>query len=478
MAHAHAGGGHAHGQGSSAVRLGRWLRPYWWGGGGGSYDPDLISSLQACLAQSVAPWVPRNGQLGRATRHALRTFQAQQGLPASGLPDQDTVAQLRISCAGHPPAGDDSDAPSSTSPAGSPATGELSALPPAREGHAQPPFRPGPSDAAHGRWFRHQNRIVLLLNHSPAREDQEVPSPPAGASDPDLAAVQSAMQRGLHDENRLTDIVFNRRHPERRGQPLLPGERDLIREWLLIRSQMIRPELHSAPAGAAAASPSAQPAAQPPAQPSSTTSGVEAAGNTTHIIECLRGLRDQGRSVSFVQRYLRDLTRAEVAALKNAGFRIVSCFEEGSPTHIAYFTRAQGQHDARRAFTQAQAVGQPAGTPVYFAIDADPDARQKQPILDYLQGVSDGFAQYLADMQARRQQPVPYAIGVYGSGCVLTWCQAQGIATWFWQAFAPGWCDNRHVWPGANIHTSGRDIPERCGWRLGHLEGWGNEGAW
>src|SRR5205823_6081658 len=37
---------------------------------------------------------------------------------------------------------------------------------------------------------------------------------------------------------------------------------------------------------------------------------------------------------------------------------------------------------------------------------------------------------------------------------------------------------NRQVWPGANLHTAGLDTPARCGLRLGHLEGWGNEGGW
>lgn len=476
MAHAHSGGrGQGHRQRSTSGRWAGWSRPYRWGStgyGGDTYDPDLVSSVQACLAQTVGPWVPQNGRLGRATRHALRAFQSQQGLPVNGVPDPDTVAQLQKSCGGHHASdgGTQPVSPDGPADSGSGMNGEVFALSRAHQAnndmhdalHLAPP-----NAARHGRWFRHQDRIVVLLNRPSAREDREV----ADAPNADTTAMRAAIQRGVRDENRLTDMIFNAHHPERRGQRLQASERDLGREWLLIRSQIVRPELGApTPAGAAAAPPAAQPA--------STTSGVEAAGNTTHIIQCLQGLRDQGRSIRFVQRYLRDLTRAEVTALRNAGFQIVSCFEEGNATNMAYFTRAQGQHDARRGFTQAQAVGQPAGKPVYFAIDTDPDVRQRQVILDYAQGLRDGFTQYLADMKAQNKQPVNYAIGIYGSGCVLSWCQAQGIATWFWQAFAPGWCNNRNLWPGANIHTSGRDIPERCGWRLGHLEGWGNEGGW
>ena len=248
---------------------------------------------------------------------------------------------------------------------------------------------------------------------------------------------------------------------------------DTVNEWLEIRDRLVRPAL----AGAAAAGASAAGGAAVSA-PASTTSGVEAAGNTTGIIHCIRGLEDQGRHISFVQRYLRDLTHTEVTALRNAGFRIVSCFEEGNATSMAYFTRARGQHDGRRGFTQAQAVGQTADTPIYFAVDTDPEPSQRQTILEYFRGVADGYQQYLSDMQAQKKEAVTYAVGVYGSGCVLRWCQAEGLATWFWQAFAPGWCDNRKIWPDANIHTSGPDHPERCGWKLGHLEGWGNEGGW
>jgi len=300
--------------------------------------------------------------------------------------------------------------------------------------------------------------------------------------------VRSAIRGGTTDENQLTNLILFRRHPERNGRAISRSEPDfqqVSQEWLRIRETIVRPILqgsHSNPS--ASPTPTQTPTPRPaPGQPPSTTSGVEAAGNTMRIINCITRLVDQGRPISFVVRYLRDLRRAEAAALSSAGIKIVSCYEARSstgvsPTSMAYFTRAQGQHDGRRGFTQAQAVGQPAEKPVYFAVDTDPTVRQRQAILDYFQGVRDGYYQYLADMQAQGKRAVTYAIGVYGSGCVLDWSAAQGIVTLFWQAFAPGWCNNRRVWPGANIHTSGRDQPERCRWRLGRLEGWGNEGGW
>ena len=295
-----------------------------------------------------------------------------------------------------------------------------------------------------GRWFRRDGHIIVLLEDPAFPDEQasaeswaEVGSSGALGQLTDALgrglwslAIRLAIQRGERDENRLTDTIFYARHPERRNQRLQPNERPLIQEWLDIRARLVRPALRGMPTRVAPATPApTQPAAHAP----STTSGVEAAGNTIRIIPCIRGLQDQGRAISFVVRYLRDLGRVEAAALSNAGLRIVSCYEESagnlSPTNMAYFTRAQGQHDGRRGFTQAHAVGQPADTPVYFAVDTDPDIGQRQAILNYFQGIADGYNQYLADMQAQQKPAVTYAVGVYGSGCVLGWGQTQGIAS-------------------------------------------------
>src|ERR1051325_2919205 len=108
-------------------------------------------------------------------------------------------------------------------------------------------------------------------------------------------AIRTAIQGGQRDENRLTDMVFNGRHPERSGRRLQQNETQLVKEWMDIRDHLVKPALAAFPV---------------PGAPASTTSGVEAAGNVTGILKCIGGLQDKGRSISFVQRYLRDLTRA------------------------------------------------------------------------------------------------------------------------------------------------------------------------
>ena len=53
-------------------------------------------------------------------------------------------------------------------------------------------------------------------------------------------AVKVLINQEVHNENALTDTVFFRRHPRRRGAALLPSEK---REWITIRDQLARPLL-------------------------------------------------------------------------------------------------------------------------------------------------------------------------------------------------------------------------------------------
>src|SRR5262249_25930527 len=59
-------------------------------------------------------------------------------------------------------------------------------------------------------------------------------------------AIKLAVASGHRDENRLTNLVFFKRHPGRQGRPLSKGEpgfSDLNREWLDIRDRLVRPAL-------------------------------------------------------------------------------------------------------------------------------------------------------------------------------------------------------------------------------------------
>lgn len=66
---------------------------------------------------------------------------------------------------------------------------------------------------------------------------------PRPAAVPEAQLLQEAIGRGLRDVNRLTDLVFHARHPERRGQSIRPTEPALVREWRDIRERLVRPAL-------------------------------------------------------------------------------------------------------------------------------------------------------------------------------------------------------------------------------------------
>ncbi len=152
----------------------------------------------------------------------------------------------------------------------------------------------GQVPSQHGRWFRQNDRIFLSLNDESLPGEQELgggrKSPTGTGSDGWGAtlglvanalrrglwavAIGMAIQRGVRDENRLTDMVFTARHPDRRGQRLQPGEQQLRREWLDIRDRLVRPALRAsssvnAPVVPAAAHPLVWPTSPfPPAEAS------------------------------------------------------------------------------------------------------------------------------------------------------------------------------------------------------------------
>ncbi len=134
---------------------------------------------------------------------------------------------------------------------------------------------------------------------------------------------------------------------------------------------------------------------------------------------------------TFVGRYLAGsyaLTASEKNIITGGGLYIVSIWEKGSPTSSSYFTAEKGTSDAKSAISAAQAIGQPSGTPIYFTVDYDASASDiSGPIKNYLQAVKAVFV----------EQNYPYALGLYGSGAVLTYY--QNTFTYTWLAGASGW---------------------------------------
>jgi hypothetical protein len=180
--------------------------------------------------------------------------------------------------------------------------------------------------------------------------------------------------------------------------------------------------------------------------------------DTSKIVSAALALRlstatfpgDLTKHISFIGRYLRDLKPAEVTKIHNAGLRIFSILQHSNDAP-QYFDGPTGKAQAREAISQARAVGQPHGTPIYFAVDYDPyraapNDGSAANVMAYFKAVNAEFA----------KEGNPYAVGVYGTGQILTDLRNFNLATYFWQSQSTGFTRNENPWPGRNT----RQLPQ------------------
>ncbi len=163
--------------------------------------------------------------------------------------------------------------------------------------------------------------------------------------------------------------------------------------------------------------------------------GFDAASDCTKYASCL-----VADGYQFVCRYYnindhsKNLSLAEAHVLSSAGLSIVAVWENGFPTNVGYFSFAVGVHDGTAAYNYAmQQIGQPAGTPIYFAVDYDPSqADMAGAVLDYFRGIQAGF------IAISKNNP-QYAIGVYGSGLACSSLLKNNAVTFTWLAQPMEW---------------------------------------
>jgi Domain of unknown function (DUF1906) len=189
----------------------------------------------------------------------------------------------------------------------------------------------------------------------------------------------------------------------------------------------------------ACSSPPAPPPPQPAALPTNIGSGqgIDLANDTSNLLNELQQSR-----LEFVARYYRDpdsrwppLSAGEAQLLSSLGLKIVAVYESHSrdPGHFSYFT---GYNDAMTAALQAGAIGQPAGSAIYFAVDYNVPSESLVFVDAYFRGIAAGLA------AAGGGKP-NYAIGVYGSGAVCDAMKREGLARY-------AWLSNSFAWEGSN----------------------------
>lgn len=127
------------------------------------------------------------------------------------------------------------------------------------------------------------------------------------------------------------------------------------------------------------------------------------------------------------------LKRPEAEALAAEGLRLAIVYEGARGDNIDYFEYAAGLRDGAYARTYGhEAIAQPAGSAIYFAVDADATAKQiSDKVIPYFKGVGAALADATGEPS--------YVIGVYGSGAV---CQAlldAKLVGLSWLAQSTGW---------------------------------------
>jgi hypothetical protein len=163
--------------------------------------------------------------------------------------------------------------------------------------------------------------------------------------------------------------------------------------------------------------------------------GFDASRDLTPFAE---GLKEAG--YSFAGRYYninnqaKNLTLAEAKVLSSAGLAIIAVWENGYPIKASYFSYDVGVHDGTSAYFYAmKTIGQPAGTPIYFAVDYDASSADlASSIVPYFNGIADGI-------KAIGGNDPLYEVGVYGSGLVCKSLLTQDLATYTWMAQPSEW---------------------------------------
>ena len=163
-------------------------------------------------------------------------------------------------------------------------------------------------------------------------------------------------------------------------------------------------------------------------------SGIDIPTDAGRVIGQVRDAK-----LDFVARYYHNPTShwptptaSEARLISSVGMKVVVVWEAASTTS-GYFSRLSGVDDSTSVHRQVHAVGQPAGSSIYFAIDYDALGQDNVgPIDEYFRAIAAGFAAAGGDAP-------DYPVGVYGSGAVCEAPSGSGLAEYTWVAVSRDW---------------------------------------
>jgi hypothetical protein len=141
----------------------------------------------------------------------------------------------------------------------------------------------------------------------------------------------------------------------------------------------------------------------------------------------------QSKNVDTVGRYYRmathpewAITKAEAQELSKNNIKIFVVFEDFGQASKLKLTKDQGKKDGTSALNQAQAIGQPQGSAIYFAVEGLPNGYKTADlpkIREYFSGVKEAIGN-------------KYELGVYGDGVVCKTMLGENICKFTWLAAA------------------------------------------
>ncbi|HEY4987786.1 MAG TPA: DUF1906 domain-containing protein [Bradyrhizobium sp.] len=159
---------------------------------------------------------------------------------------------------------------------------------------------------------------------------------------------------------------------------------------------------------------------------------IDTNSNCGNAIDTLRT-----RGVTAVGRYYRvvhpewRLTKAEAQKLSAAGIKLFTVYEDTG--HNLTLTAAQGKTDGQNALEQATEVGQPTGTPIYFAVEGLPSGYVTSD-LPAIRKYFDGVRQAIGGK---------YQLGVYSDGLVCETLLDEGVCTYTWLSASKSFAGTR-----------------------------------
>lgn len=160
-----------------------------------------------------------------------------------------------------------------------------------------------------------------------------------------------------------------------------------------------------------------------------------------------------GKGESCYRNATKVLSRSEITAIEQAGMSVFIVFQHCGHDSTNFDlenpeTANKGRKDAEGAVRLAAELGQPAHTPIYFAVDFDPSPSKALPAPRMWPSIEAYFKQ-INEVFARTK----WQVGVYGAGNTCRRLRASALAEYFWVSTSLGHIGTPEFFNGGDWHV-------------------------